>query len=125
MELRAEREMSGPTLMLRSLLFAAVGALSVLSASGASAAPEYKYQCGRYTVTLFGTGVDPEDAYNEISFRPPLPNFEFHFKWQGGDFARKQVDEEGEWAIYTGGKAWLNGKRCKDYVPSKKPKGDK
>jgi len=52
-----------------------------------------------------------------IVFEPRFPKgFDIHFKWNGHHPPAKMVDEPGEWATLTGGNAFLNGKRCKDYV---------
>jgi hypothetical protein len=45
-----------------------------------------------------------------------FPPGEIRFWWDRSHPPAKQVDEPGDWATFTGSKAFLNGKRCKDYV---------
>ena len=107
--------------MTRRLIIA-VAAL-FLATPAANAKPVIKWQCGRTVVSLhessFGT---PDEHYSvNISFKPAVRR-NYSFEWNT-KFERKEIEEpnptetEIDWGVATGGKAYLNGKRCKDYVP--------
>jgi hypothetical protein len=86
----------------------------------AQATPKYKWQCGQYIVTLHASSAGSEEPYASIVFEPRFPGGDIHFKWDRNNIPAKRVDEPDDWAIFTGGKAFLDGKRCKDYVPKDK-----
>jgi hypothetical protein len=111
---------------MKKLLLAGVAALSVLSASAAHTTPFYKWQCGKYTVILHAVspGAPESERWSSLTVKPhwPKPFGVVHFKWDA--MGMKQVDDDEEdFATYTGGKASLNGKRCKDYVYKPNPCG--
>jgi len=112
---------------MKKALLAGIAAL-FLATGAAHAKPVIKWQCGRTVVSLhessFGT---PDEHYSvEISFKPAVHR-NYSFAWNPR-FERKEIEEPnptetgGEWGGATGGEAWLNGKRCKDYIPSKTKK---
>jgi hypothetical protein len=114
---------------MKTLLLAGIAAL-FLTTGTAHAKPVIKWQCGRTVVSLhessFGT---PDEHYSvEISFKPAVRRH-YNFGWNPR-FERKEIkepnptDTEGEWGVATGGgdQVYLNGKRCKDYVPSRTKK---
>src|SRR5262249_53313937 len=94
-----------------------------LATGAAHATPIYKWQCGQYTVILHASSVGAPETqrYAYIMFKALFPpGQDVHFKWPHSG-APKLIDDptEEDWAVFTGGKAFLNGKRCKDYVPIK------
>jgi hypothetical protein len=113
---------------MNKLLVAGVAALAVLTASAASTKPLIKWQCGRTLVILHESSFGAERHSVTIEFKPAVRR-NYSFEWNA-DFERKWVDEpnpgqmEVDYGVATGDEAWLNGKRCKDYVPSKKPRGE-
>jgi hypothetical protein len=112
---------------MKKLLLAGVAVL-LMATGAAHASPIYKWQCGQYTVILHGSSVGtPEsERWSYVMFKPSFPpGQDVHFKWPHSG-APKPVDdpEEEDFAVFTGGKAFLNGKRCKDYVPGKTTIGE-
>ena len=117
--------------MRTKLLLAGIAAL-FLATGAAHAGPFYKWQCGEYTVTV--QHKPPQQTSNDrfygyIQIEPYLPSHDVHFKWNldpNAPNAKEVDDPEGvDWGTFTGGKASLNGKRCKDYVPIKTKRDDK
>jgi hypothetical protein len=102
--------------MKRALALTLAVAVLASNAHTASAAPYYKWQCGQYTVILHGSSFGSPEPYASIVFEPHVPSRDIHFKWDLDHSPLKQVDEPADWATFTGGVAYLNGKRCKDYV---------
>ena len=107
---------------MKKLLLTGIAAL-FLATGTVHAKPVIKWQCGRTVVSLhessFGT---PDEHYSvNISFKPAVRR-NYSFEWNP-KFERKEIKEpnptetEGDWGVATGGKAYLNGKPCKDYVP--------
>jgi hypothetical protein len=110
-------------LLMKKLLLAVA---ALLVATSANARPFYKWQCGEYVVTLHGSTMmaPDEKRYESMAFKPKLPEdrrgrISIIFSWSGpvDKEVKAAEDYEGEWGVYTGGKAFLNGKRCKDYQP--------
>jgi len=102
--------------MTKCIAYALAAALLASGAHTASATPYYKWQCGQYTVTLHASNVGSPEPYGSIAFEPHFPSRDIRFKWNVDHSALRQVDEPAEWAVFTGGVAYLNGKRCKEYV---------
>ena len=123
-----------PRLLMKTLLLAGVAVL-FLATGTAHAKPVIKWQCGRTLVMLhensFGaprhwpSGNETERSVY-IEFKPVVRgNKILSFEWDP-DFERKWIDNpQGDYGTATGGEAWLNGKRCKDYVPDKAKKTGK
>jgi len=106
---------------MKKLLLTSIAAL-FLATGTAQASPIYKWQCGKHAVTIqykppWQTS-DGESFYAYIQFEPRFPSDDIHFKWDRNKLNVKEIPD-GDWPTYTGGKAWLNGKRCKVYVPGK------
>jgi hypothetical protein len=120
---------------MKTLLLAGVAALSVLCASAAHAKPVFKWQCGKFTVSLHESSVlvADEERYGSLTFEPhfpvrrddqPGPRRSIHFEWDLEHYPTKETGEPGDYPVLTGGRAFLNGKRCKDYVPVKTKTGE-
>jgi hypothetical protein len=109
---------------MKKLLLTSSAAL-FLATGTVHAKPVIKWQCGRTVVSLhessFGT---PDEHYSvSISFKPAVHR-NYSFEWNPR-FERREIEEphptgpEIDWGVATGGgsEVYLNGKRCKDYVP--------
>jgi hypothetical protein len=106
---------------MKMLLLAGVAALSI---SAAQAKPLIKWQCGRTLVILHESSFGAPKHFVSIEFKP-ISRRSLYFEWDT-DFERKSIDEpetgrgEADYGTATGGEAFLNGKRCNDYVPRKR-----
>ena len=101
--------------LMKKLLLTSIAAL-LMATSAARATPQYKWQSGQYTVTLHASGVGSEEPWASITFEPRFPSGDIRFKWDRGHPPAKPVDEPGDYATFTGGKVFLNGKRCNEQM---------
>jgi hypothetical protein len=107
------------------------GAFSIavlfLATGAAHARPVFKWQCGKITVSLHESSVmvADDERYGSLTFEPhlpvrrddqPGPRRSIHFAWDLEHYPTKETGEPGDYPVLTGGRAFLNGKRCKDYV---------
>jgi hypothetical protein len=69
--------------MKRALALTLAVAVLASNAHTASATPHYKWQCGRYTVTLHVSSAGSPEPYAEITFEPRFPSQDIRFKWDG------------------------------------------